>query len=125
MALRNRETKIVGYYPKYGNLPRLIKNFRWCDKTIEIDGGWSTMNTQPSKNFDCMICIGLSGGVFTEIAHTKVHRIWGGQNIPIFIDKRVTSGKLTKELEQDITVSYFNNEKDLEKKLLNFENIYS
>lgn len=111
--LIHRKTVIQGFYPKYGNLPRLKDNFCFCDELIEVDGGWATMNTQPSKNFDVMLCIGLSAGVFTEISHTKVHRIWSNKNIPIILDERTISAHLNLELEADVNVIYIRSFEDI------------
>ena len=108
-----RTTKIFGYYPKYGNTPTITENLSICDEAVEINGGWAEMNTQPSKNFDVMLCLGLSAGVFTEIAHTKVHRLWSNKTVYVLIDERVVSSHLNAELESDVTVMYFNSEETL------------
>ena len=108
-----RTTKIFGYYPKYGNTPTITENLSICDEAVEINGGWAEMNTQPSKNFDVMLCLGLSAGVFTEIAHTKVHRLWSNKTVYVLIDERVVSSHLSAELESDVTVMYFNSEETL------------
>ena len=112
-SIPNRTTRIIGYYPKYGNTPAITENLSYCDESVEINGGWAEMNTQPSKNFDVMLCAGLSAGVFTEIAHTKVHRLWSNKIVHILIDERVVSSRLNAELESDVTVMYFNSEDSL------------
>ncbi len=112
-SIPDRTTKIKGFYPKYGNTPTITGNLSFCDEAVEINGGWAEMNTQPSKNFDVMLCLGLSAGVFTEIAHTKVHRLWSHKTVYVLIDERVVSSHLNAELESDVTVMYFNSAETL------------
>lgn len=109
----NRRVTIKGFYPKYGDDIALKDKKDFIDELVEINGGWSTMNTEISKEFDIMICVGLSAGVFTEISHTKVHRLWLKKITPILIDERTISSHLNKELENDVVIEYFRNDDEL------------
>ena len=113
--LPNKKVKIQGFFPKYGDDLNLSEKKELLDELIGIEGGWSKMNTEISKNFDLVICCGLSAGVFTEISHTKVHRLWCNKITPILIDERVISSHLNVELEKDVCLKYFNSDEELQK----------
>ena len=111
--LPNKKIKTIGFYPKYGDYTSIKDKADEVDEMREVDGGWAVMNTEISKQFDIIICCGLSGGVFSEIAHTKIHRIWGKKDIPILIDERTISGPLNAELEADTNIKYFSSDEEL------------
>ena len=48
----NRNVKIQGFYPKIGDDTFLQNKKSLVDEMILINGGWSQMNTEISKNFD-------------------------------------------------------------------------
>lgn len=115
-SFSKRNIKLVAFYPKDDE--NMLKKYSgFFDENIILNGGWSEMNTQPSKNFDKILCCGFSAGVFTEIAHTKVHRIWSNLDIPILIDMRTVSGPVNPELARDTNIIYFYNDDELKKEL--------
>lgn len=114
--ISNKKTKLVAFYPKDDT--EMVKKYSdFFDENVIVNGGWAEMNTQPSKNFDMMVCCGFSAGVFTEISHTKVHRIWSHIDIPILIDLRTISGPVNAELKKDTNIRYFCNDEELKELL--------
>lgn len=104
---------VIGYFPKHGMSFHLEKNYQYCDEIIGVDGGWTSLNTVPSSFSKIFICFGLSPGVFQEIAHTKIHRIWNKIDVKILMDERAISSRLPPELATEINLTYFDSNDEL------------
>jgi len=109
--------EVVGVLPR-GGCDILKKYFQFCDRTEEIDGGWSVLNTCLSLRAGLMIGFGLSPGTLVEIAYSKYHQKYLGKEIPILLDERTISQRLPLELEEEIILTYFKSEKELARLLL-------
>lgn len=112
--------RVIGGIPQKG-YEILDKNFRFCDSLEQIDGGWTALNTCLSLKNNMMIGFGLSPGTIVEIAYSKYHLKYLKQRIPIFLDERTISQRLPAELEEEVSLTYFNSDGELEKLL--FEQI--
>lgn len=91
----------------------LKKYFQFCDKTEEVDGGRSVLNTCLSLRTGLMIGFGLSPGTLVEIAYSKYHKKYLGRNIPVLLDERTISGRLNPELEEEVDLRYFASAEEL------------
>jgi hypothetical protein len=98
--------EVVGALPK-GGCDVLKKYFQFCDRTEEVDGGWSVLNTCLSLRTGLMIGFGLSPGTLVEIAYSKYHKKYLGRNIPVLLDERTISGRLNPEIEDEVNLRYF------------------
>lgn len=107
-----RGREVVGALPK-GGCDVLEKYFQFCDRTEEVDGGWTVLNTCLSLRTGLMIGFGLSPGTLVEIAYSKYHKKYLGRNIPILLDERTISGRLNPELEDETDLRYFNSAEKL------------
>ncbi len=103
---------VVGALPR-GGCNVLEKYFQFCDRTEEVDGGWTVLNTCLSLRTGLMIGFGLSPGTLVEIAYSKYHKKYLGKNIPILLDERTISGRLNPELEDEVDLRYFNSAEKL------------
>jgi len=104
--------EVIGGLPQ-GGCDVLEKYFKFCDRTEEVDGGWSVLNTCLILRTGLMICIGLSPGTLIEIAYTKYHKKYLGRNIPVFLDERTISRKLNPEIEEEVDLRYFDSAEKL------------
>lgn len=104
--------EVVGALPR-GGCDILKKYFQFCDRTEEVDGGWSVLNTCLSLRAGLMIGFGLSPGTLVEIAYSKYHKKYLGRDIPVLLDKRTISGRLNPELEEDLNLTYFDSQDKL------------
>ena len=104
--------EVVGAIPR-GGCDVLEKYFQFCDRTEEVDGGWSVLNTCLSLRTGLMIGFGLSPGTLVEIAYTKYHKKYLGRNIPILLDERTISGRLNPEVENEVDLRYFSSAEEL------------
>jgi len=104
--------EVVGALPK-GGCEVLEEYFQFCDRTEEVDGGWTVLNTCLSLRTGLMIGFGLSPGTLVEIAYSKYHKKYLGKNIPILLDERTISGKLNPEIEDEVNLRYFNSSDEL------------
>jgi len=104
--------EVVGALPK-GGCDILEKYFQFCDRTEEVDGGWSVLNTCLSLRTELMIGFGLSPGTLVEIAYSKYHKKYLGKNIPVLLDEKTISGRLNPELEEEIDLRYFDSAEKL------------
>ncbi len=111
--------EVVGALPK-GGCDVLEKYFQFCDRTEEVDGGWTVLNTCLSLRTGLMIGFGLSPGTLVEIAYSKYHKKYFGRDIPIFLDERAMSGRLPSELEEELNLIYFYSGDSLNVLLRNF-----
>lgn len=105
--------KVIGALPR-GGCDALDKYTHFCDKTEEVDGGWSVLNTCLSLKTRLIIGFGLSPGTLVEIAYTKYHKKYLDRNIPVLLDGRTISGRLNPELEDEIDLTYFNSNLELD-----------
>jgi len=104
--------EVVGALPK-GGCDVLEKYFQFCDRTEEVDGGWSVLNTCLSLRTGLMIGFGLSPGTLVEIAYSKYHKKYLGRNIPILLDERTIRGRLNPEIEDEVDLRYFDSAEGL------------
>ena len=104
--------EVVGALPK-GGCDVLENYFQFCDRTEEVDGGWTVLNTCLSLRSRLMIGFGLSPGTLVEIAYSKYHKRYLGRNIPILLDERTISGRLNPEIEEEVDLIYFNSAEGL------------
>lgn len=111
--------EVVGALPR-GGCPSLGPNFKFCDRTEEIDGGWTVLNTCLSLKGEVIIGAGLSPGTIVEVAYTKYHKKYLERNIPVFLDERTMSGRLPYELEEELNLAYFHSGDSLDILLKNF-----
>ena len=105
--------EVVGALPK-GGCDILEKYFQFCDRTEEIDGGWSVLNTCLSLKTGLMIGFGLSPGTLVEIAYSKYHKKYLGRDIPVLLDERTISRKLNPEVEDEVDLRYFSSSAELD-----------
>ncbi len=105
--------EVIGALPR-GGCDILEKYFQFCDKTEEVDGGWSVLNTCLSLKTGLMIGFGLSPGTLVEIAYSKYHKKYLGKNIPILLDERTISRKLNPEVEDEVDLRYFSSAGELD-----------
>jgi hypothetical protein len=103
---------VVGALPK-GGCDVLERYFQFCDRTEEVDGGWTVLNTCLSLRTGLMISFGLSPGTLVEIAYSKYHKKYLGKNIPVLLDERTISRRLNPEIEDEVDLRYFNSAKRL------------
>jgi len=124
----------IGFYPKQcpNRENNAEKYAEFCDEVVLLDGGWLVTNTQPSKDFDILLCCGLSAGVLTEISYVKTHHLYSGSHVQVVIDWRTISQPLPRELESDLErypdhsrrhagIQYVNNRHQLKRAILRYQ----
>ena len=80
--------------------------------------GWTYLNTHFTGLAPYSLCIGYSAGSLLELAASKYLRLYENRPTIFFIDERAISGRLPKEIEEDIgTIHYFSSATQLDKLL--------
>ena len=104
--------QVVGYVP-LGGCESLRPYFEVCDTVEEFDSGWSGLNTCLSLRSGNIISVGMSPGTMVELAYTKYHGKYMGNNIPLLIDLRAIEGRLPLAVEDEVDARYFDSNKQL------------
>jgi len=101
---KSKGKKIIGLVPKkdtrYG-IEHIKETIPIADETIEVNS-WYDANGEIVAKGDICVCVGLSGGVMSEISFLKYHKNYFNNKTKLIIFENTISKRLHKELEEDL-----------------------
>ncbi len=96
--------KVIGLVPlkdkRYG-VEHEKENFSVADEIKEMNS-WYDANGEIVTMGDICVCIGLSGGVLTEIGFLKYHKKFFNNKTKLIIFENTVSKRLHKEIEEEL-----------------------
>ena len=101
---KNNGEKIIGLIPlkdKRCGIEHEKENFSVADEIKEMNS-WYDSNGEIAAMGDICVCIGLSGGVLTEIGFLKYHKKFFNNKTKLIIFENTVSKRLHKEIEGEL-----------------------